>query len=113
MNLAQNDNSVPIPDQPVTSSCELTGMVSVFVQCLMFALVVSGIIMKRSWEKPKRKWSIFLLDMFKQGQSMMLIHFINLFFSLIYGKKTNSDQCVWYFTSIMIDSTIGIFFQWL
>lgn len=43
----------------------------------------------------------------------MMVHFINLIFSVVFGSRTGTDQCAWYFTSILIDTTFGVLVNWL
>ena len=94
------------------SHCELLGFWGIVVQALMLCICLSALLVKRYLETPRRKWLIFILDVTKQGASLIMVHFINLFFSVFYGNKTHSDQCTWYLTSILIDTTFGILVNW-
>ncbi len=93
-------------------SCQLAGVSGWLVQCLMAAIIMNAMLLKFVCEKPKRKFIIFSLDMSKQAINMLLSHFLNLCFSILYGNKTSTDQCVWYLSSLVLDSTIGIFVEW-
>jgi len=101
-------------DIPVkgTDSCELLGFTGIVIQVIMLTISISSLFIKRFFEEPRRKWLIFFLDITKQGASLCMVHFVNLFFSVIYSKRTGSDQCAWYFTSILIDTTFGILVNW-
>ena len=78
----------------------------------MLIVCLSALLVKRFLETPRRKWLIFFLDVTKQGASLFMVHFINLGFSVFYGTKTGTDQCAWYLTSILIDTTFGILVNW-
>lgn len=56
---------------------------------------------------------LFFLDGLKQLLSNGLIHFVNIFFSIILGKLSTGDQCGLYFISIVIDVTLGTFISFL
>ncbi len=38
----------------------------------------------------------------------IIIHYINLIFSIVYGNKSQTNQCSWYNSSVLIDTTFGI-----
>lgn len=55
---------------------------------------------------PKRRLRLFFLDGTKQLLSNSLLHFSNLFFSVILGSTT-TDQCGIYLMSFVVDITLG------
>ena len=67
--------------------------------------------MKRYFERPKRKFRIFLLDVLKQIISASAIHLINVILSvMIDGEvlRDTRDQCASYLVSVLMDSSIGL-----
>lgn len=42
-----------------------------------------------------------------------MVHFINLFFAVLLSKENADDACVWYLINILLDSTIGVIFEWI
>jgi hypothetical protein len=54
-----------------------------------------------------------MLDTSKQGISSLLIHFMNLFLAVSISKQNDDDACVWYFVNILLDTTIGVIFEWI
>jgi hypothetical protein len=51
---------------------------------------------------------VFILDITKQIISAVAIHFMNLMFSLLLHSTRNSNDCVWYFVSYVIDTLFSI-----
>ena len=92
--------------------CELLGMFGFFIQFVLGVFCFSILVIKRQLEKPKRSFIIWLLDISKQGISTLLLHFFNLFFSVLVTSE-NEDQCVWYLNNVILDGTIGVLFQWI
>lgn len=73
-----------------------------FVACMYFFHLD-----KRIHERPQRSWTIWGLDVSKQICSATLGHCLNILLAILLSKY-NSDQCVWYFCQLVLDSTIGI-----
>lgn len=89
-------------------NCNLIGITGIIIQIFQFILTILVVYMKRTKEKPKRKIKIFILDISKQLLGSIIIHYVNLIFSVIYGNNSHSNQCSWYNSSILIDTTFGI-----
>ncbi len=66
------------------------------------------LIYKRYHEYPKRPWKIWFLDTFKQIASQLLAHFLNVAISLKLSKKQTHQECMWYFATIVLDTTVGM-----
>lgn len=96
----------------VEGKCELLGIFGFFVQFLLGIICFSVLVVKRQLENPKRSIRVWLLDISKQGISTLILHFFNLFFSVLVSSE-NEDQCVWYLNNVLLDGTIGVLFQWL
>lgn len=94
-------------------TCKLMGIFSLFIQVILGIFLLMLLLIKRYYEKPKRKFILFALDTSKQLSGLLIIHCINLLFSYFYGENTSSDECYWYFTSVLIDCTYGIFFNYI
>jgi hypothetical protein len=90
------------------STCEFFGIAGVLVQLVLGALSFSVLIIKRYKEHPKRPWRIWAMDTSKQGVSQMIAHFINVGISLLLSSHLNNDACIWYFTTNILDNTLGV-----
>jgi hypothetical protein len=62
-------------------------------------------------EKPRRTWTIWFLDTFKQVCGQATLHFTNLFVSVKLGNQKGL-QCEWYLMTLVTDCTIGVLFQY-
>ena len=49
------------------------------------------------------------MDTSKQGVSQMFAHFINVAISLTLSTHLSNDACIWYFTTNVLDNTLGVF----
>lgn len=106
-------------------SCQLLGPVSLFIQLLMGAAAISGLLIKRIYEHPKRTWIVWFYDVSKQVLGSLGIHFLNLLISILQAKKPtlhafesghggddSGDECDWYFLNLLMDTTVGIPILW-
>lgn len=91
------------------NSCEIFGIVGVIVQLVLGALSFSVLVIKRYREHPKRPWRIWAMDTSKQGTSQLIAHFINVGISLLLSMHLENDACIWYFTTNVLDNTVGVF----
>lgn len=92
-----------------TISCEIFGVTGVIVQIVLGALSFSVLIIKRCYEHPKRPWRIWAMDTSKQGVSQIIAHFLNVTISLLLSSHLDNDACIWYFTTNVLDNTVGVF----
>ena len=86
------------------------GLFQVIVQVLLGCVCMATLIVKRQREYPQRPFSIFILDASKQSIGALFGHFSNLFLSIIINASIvngNSDECLWYCLSFIIDCTFG------
>ena len=102
----------PEKELELEGKCELLGMFGFFIQFVLGIVCFSVLVIKRQLESPKRSLIIWLLDVSKQGISALLLHFFNLFFSVVVSSE-NEDQCVWYLNNVLLDGSIGVIFQWI
>jgi hypothetical protein len=49
------------------------------------------------------------MDTSKQAVSQFLAHFLNVAISLKLSVKLDNDPCIWYFATIILDTTLGMF----
>lgn len=76
---------------------------------ILAALSFSVLIYKRYTEYPKRAWKIWAMDTSKQGVSQILAHIINVIISIHLSTSIESDACIWYLTTNIMDNTLGVF----
>jgi hypothetical protein len=48
------------------------------------------------------------MDTSKQGVSQFLAHVINVAISMQLSSQLDSDACIWYFTTNVLDNTLGV-----
>ncbi|SCV05827.1 LANO_0H16050g1_1 [Lachancea nothofagi CBS 11611] len=109
-------------------SCQLLGPVSLFIQSIMGLLAITGVLIKRRYEKPKRRWRVWWFDVGKQVLGSLIMHFLNVGISILkQGDRTffeigfedatrddsGGDQCDWYFLNLLMDTTAGTLVLWL
>ncbi len=49
------------------------------------------------------------MDTSKQGVSQLIAHFLNVAISLLLSSHLDNDACIWYFTTNVLDNTVGVF----
>lgn len=87
----------------------MVGMLGILIQIALGVLSFSVLLVKRYREDPPRPWKIWLFDTSKQGVSQMFAHFMNLTISIaLTYEDSSSDECLWYFTTNILDNTIGV-----
>ena len=96
-------------DDESIESCQLIGVVGILIQLLLGFLSFSILVYKRYTEKPKRAWKIWAMDTSKQGVSQLLAHIINVAISIQLSTSIESDACIWYLTTNVLDNTVGVF----
>ncbi|CUS20386.1 LAQU0S01e05446g1_1 [Lachancea quebecensis] len=104
-------------------SCQLLGPISLLIQMLMGIAAISGLLLKRRYEVPKRRWRVWFFDISKQVFGSLIIHFLNLGISILKQRKARflllildddpgGDQCDWYFLNLLMDTTVGTLILW-
>lgn len=91
------------------SKCTLIpGFFGIFVQGLLFLSCVGILCLKKVREGTRRTWMDFGLDSSKQIFGAGWIHVLNLVSALAFGgMEENGDPCLWYWTGIVLDDTLG------
>lgn len=90
----------------------LGGLFQLIVQLLLGIVCMTTLLVKRAQEYPQRPFGIFVLDAGKQGIGALMGHFSNIALSItINGSLVdgNSDECLWYCLSFIVDCTFGTF----
>ncbi|SCU79762.1 LAFA_0B05446g1_1 [Lachancea sp. 'fantastica'] len=112
-------------------SCQLLGPVSLFIQSLMGLLAIGGVLVKRRYERPKRRWKVWSFDVGKQVLGSLILHFLNVGISILKQQgetvlavmslkgyngdddDPGGDQCDWYFLNLLMDTTVGTLVLWM
>lgn len=99
--------------------CELVGAFSLFTQAFLGLLCLLLLIVKRHYERPlRRTWPVWLFDVSKQVIGALGVHVFNVLLSILktLPDVAATDDCVdcgdpcdWYFLSIVLDCTIGVY----
>lgn len=103
--------------------CELVGTFSLLTQALLGLLCILSLIIKRFHEYPvRRTWRVWFFDVSKQVIGAFGVHVFNLLLSIMKtlpnivssNDDCDSDGCLgdpcdWYFLSIVLDCTIGVY----
>lgn len=105
------------------SQCKLLGgSFAFFLQFMIAFLAGIMLLYKRAFtEYPKRPLVIWLMDVSKQGFSSVLIHFWNVFMSIILSKLSyddkisqgRGDECAFYLLIFFIDTIVGVYLLWI
>jgi hypothetical protein len=120
------------PDGPAKNEhhgeCRLLGRFAILVQSALGALALLALVWKRVRERPQRPVVIWLYDVSKQVVGSIMIHFANLFLSLVSsgglglmsspkavvaarddgGGRKHPNPCSFYLLNLAIDTTIGV-----
>mmetsp|Transcript_51536 Transcript_51536/g.116612 ORF Transcript_51536/g.116612 Transcript_51536/m.116612 type:complete len:256 (-) Transcript_51536:85-852(-) len=113
---APSSGSGSLLDTRAHESCKVLGDTFGFiVQGLLFAVVMSILLLKWWLEKPRRQFKIFALDSSKQVVGAGAIHVANMVFAMVFSglETAAADECAWYWVNIMLDTTLGVFFCWI
>mmetsp|Transcript_15268 Transcript_15268/g.25409 ORF Transcript_15268/g.25409 Transcript_15268/m.25409 type:complete len:286 (-) Transcript_15268:110-967(-) len=86
---------------------------TVFVQILLALFALASLWIKRMYEKPKRKFKTWFLDISKQGFGACYAHVLNMVIAAVLSRNIRGDtvlddQCAWYGMSFLIDCTLGL-----
>eukprot|EP00035_Acanthoeca_spectabilis_P031717 m.15441 g.15441 ORF g.15441 m.15441 type:complete len:267 (+) comp4915_c0_seq1:424-1224(+) len=91
------------------AACVLVDRLGWVLQFALGLLAFFILIFKRYQESPRRSWRIWSFDTSKQALVSAEIHLINVALAraMMEHGHTN-DSCGWYFTMVLLDSTIGL-----
>lgn len=110
--------------------CELVGTFSLLTQAFLGLLCLLSLIVKRFYEHPvRRTWQVWFYDVSKQVVGSLGVHVFNLILSILKSlprvfvkserepcegsNECIGDPCDWYFLSIVLDCTIGVYILYL
>ncbi|CAH0520502.1 unnamed protein product [Peronospora belbahrii] len=106
----------------------LNGEFAAFLQVLLGLIAFSVLILKRFYETPQRPLLIWAFDATKQMIGATFAHIANLFIAIllyatqeeknpIQDKKSHEeepvDQCALYFVNFTLDTTFGVFLNYI
>lgn len=97
----------------MTECTLIPGKFGILVQGVLFLVSISVLVLKKTREANDRTWYVFLLDSSKQLAGAAFVHVLNLLTSTVLGHEEAGDACDWYWTNIMIDTTLGVFLEYL
>jgi len=97
-------------DEDTVYECQIMGEWGIILQTTLLVLAFGVLVYKRHTERPRRAWKIWFLDISKQFISAVVQHFLNLVFAIsLSANDSNTDECAWYFVTLVFDSTFGVF----
>lgn len=118
-------SSAPADDND--GKCELVGTFSLLTQAFLGLLCLLSLIVKRFYEYPvRRTWYVWFFDVSKQVIGALGVHVFNVMLSILKALPADlkssdipencdgdsdcgGDPCDWYFLSIVLDCTIGVY----
>ncbi|GAA5905327.1 hypothetical protein JCM8208_003817 [Rhodotorula glutinis] len=89
-------------------ACRLLGPVGLVAQAIMGTIVLSGLVVKRMREHPRRKWKTWLADVAKQVVGQLFLHASNVLIADLIASATSVNPCSLYAAQILIDTTFGV-----
>lgn len=92
----------------IENNCDLVGAFGILVQIILVVLIFSAVKLKHHFERPRRILKLFFMDGTKQLLSNSMLHVMNVWLAVVVGNSKQHDQCGLYFTSLLIDVTLGL-----
>eukprot|EP01079_Euglenida_sp_SAG-EU17-18_P003109 gene3109-3649_t len=88
----------------------LPGAFGAFVQLLLAACAISVLLLKRTIERPQRRWLVWGFDASKQLASGLCAHFVAIGVSILVNHEEagGGDQCSCYLLTFVLDTTLGV-----
>lgn len=94
-----------------SEGCQLLGGFGLFVQFVLWAAVMGCLGFKWHFERPRRSFYIFVLDIGKLGFGTTYIHMVNLIQAHYFAESAkmsyHNNQCAWYLVGIFCDCGIS------
>lgn len=94
------------------STCRLFDELGLIIQLILIFVCMTVLLFKKLFEKEKRDWLTFLLDVSKLIYCQSTQHIINLFISYGLGENVGLE-CELYIINILTDCTINVLFQYI
>jgi STIMATE family len=111
----------PADDSDNNGECKLLGKFAIIIQTALGGLALLALVWKRWRERPRRPVVIWGYDVSKQVVGSIMVHFANLFLSMLssgslgvlssaasVGSRNHPNPCSFYLLNLGIDTTIGI-----
>lgn len=97
------------------SECSvLGGLFALAMQGLLFFVTCMVLVTKKYKEASDRTWFEFGLDSSKQLVGAGWTHVANMLCAILFaGKLAGVDGCTWYAANIIVDTTVGVFVEYL
>lgn len=113
-------HSAPDPDE-LTECKLLSGTFATFLQFMLGVIALSVLVFKRYQEVPRRPVVIWAFDASKQLVGAGFAHVANLMIAILLyqydqhhvEETAGVDQCAFYFVNFSMDTSIGVFFNWV
>lgn len=107
------DVAAPLTDDPAEAErrqCHMMGgKFGDLVQLSLAVVGIGGLIIKRFQEAHPRPWRIWGLDVGKQCLGSLYAHLLNMLLAIgLTSIVGGGDECAWYFTNYVIDSSLGV-----
>ncbi|KAJ9514047.1 hypothetical protein V8C86DRAFT_1816524 [Haematococcus lacustris] len=109
--MAAASPTLATPSQPVEErACRLiSGLVALSAQVVLLVVVVTALFVKRLRERPRRPWSVWVLDIGKQACSGGAGHTVGMAVAILAHARTGqASECGWYFVVYFLDCTLGL-----
>ncbi|CAJ1957274.1 unnamed protein product [Cylindrotheca closterium] len=86
---------------------------TIAVQLVLAIAALLSLWFKRHFERPRRKFRTWMLDVSKQGLGACYAHVCNMFIAAVIIENvaaggTLNDQCAWYGICYLVDTTLGL-----
>ena len=105
----------PVHGQCPPDCTTLSGSEAIFMQFLCVCLGVTALVVKNKYSEKggAREWRVWLMDVSKQGASMLCCHFAGLTNAHVLNGATmdsenHGNECSWYFISFCFDTSLGV-----
>eukprot|EP00892_Ulva_mutabilis_P001099 jgi/Ulvmu1/10990/UM007_0170.1 len=89
----------------------LVGPAAMVAQVLLFAIVILGLLYKRSKEIPPRPLLTWGMDVSKQLVSSAVAHIMGMLIAILAQLRATqqvTSECSWYFVTFSVDTTLGV-----
>lgn len=98
----------------MTACTVLGGPFALAMQGLLLFITCSVLVYKKQREAESRSWLEFGLDSSKQLMGAGWLHVANMLCAIVFaGESVDVDECTWYATNILVDTTLGVLVEWL
>lgn len=105
--------------------CHLIGGAFAYIlQGFLALAAITGLLVKRQYESPRRPFKVWWYDVSKQGFGSLFIHLWNIIMSIALadmaaadmaagGDAGGNDECALYFMNFFFDCVLGVILIWI